>query len=207
MQMIVYTFLAMRDALKLPGYSFPNGLRHPRESGDPSTRLAPVWIPACAGMTGRFFGRAESILYPFLIILALLFGVAAPAVQAQGVIDRNHVPGTERVDPFERRSDVIDGNNIRATITNWAQTANSGSPGDFLYEWPKNTNRIYIALTQLWVGTEVTDRNGDDLWLVEVSDFRRNPVDENRSWTFEPIRGYVNPAGSALTATQDRAGR
>ena len=34
------------------------------------------------------------------------------------------------------------------------QTAQSGSPGDFWYEWPKNTNRIYIALTQLWVGAE-----------------------------------------------------
>ena len=95
--------------------------------------------------------------------LFLLFGLlllAGPAV-AQGVIDRNHVPSIERVDPFERRSDSIDGNNLRATITNWAQTAQSGNPGDFNYEWPKNTGRRYIALTQLWVGARVRDINGD----------------------------------------------
>ena len=134
-----------------------------------------------------------------ILLSMLIFPVTG---MAQGVIDRNHVPSSERVDPFERRSDVIDGNNIRATLTNWAQTANSGNPGDFLYEWPKNTNRIYIALSQLWVGAEVKDENGEDLWIVEVSDFRRNPVDENRSWTFEPIKGYVNPAGSALGIAQ-----
>ncbi|MEZ4702120.1 MAG: hypothetical protein R2834_17430 [Rhodothermales bacterium] len=137
-----------------------------------------------------------------MILFAALALLAPAGAMAQGVIDRNHIPSDERVDPFERRSDVIDGNNIRATITNWAQTANSGNPGDFLYEWPKNTNRIYIALTQLWVGTQVVDNGGNDLWVVEVSDFRRNPVDENRSWTFEPIRGYVNPAGSAFGIAQ-----
>ena len=135
-------------------------------------------------------------------ILLLLFFAFVQAGMAQGVIDRNHVPSTERVDPFERRSDVIDANNIRATITNWAQTANSGNPGDFQYEWPKNTNRIYIALSQLWVGAQVKDDNDDDLWIVEVSDFRRNPIDENRSWTFEPIKGYVNPAGSEFGIAQ-----
>ena len=83
--------------------------------------------------------------YPLLIFGLLLLAVS-PA-WAQGVIDRNHVPSTERTDAFERRSDNIDGNNIRATITNWAQTANSGNPGDFWYELPKNTGRVYVALS------------------------------------------------------------
>ena len=145
--------------------------------------------------------RAKGL--PLLIALGLVTCFTGMPAYAQGVIDRNHVPSTERVDPFERRSDVIDGNNIRATITNWAQTANSGSPGDFQFEWPKNTNRIYVALTQLWVGAEVVDeQTGEPLWIVEVSDFRRNPVDENRSWTFEPIKGYVNPAGRSLGIAQ-----
>lgn len=133
-------------------------------------------------------------------ILAL---VLLPAtVYGQGVIDRNHVPSDERVDPFERRSDNIDGNNIRATITNWGQTAQSGEPGDFFYEWPKNTNRIYVALTQLWVGAQLPDAAGQPFWVVDVSDFRANPVDENQSWTFEPIKGYVNPAGKELGIAQ-----
>lgn len=135
------------------------------------------------------------------LMLALWIGDGATAL-AQGVIDRNHVPSTERVDPFERRRDDIDGNNIRATITNYAQTAQSGSPGDFNYEWPKNTNRIYIALTQLWAGAQTKDEDGNDLWIVEVADFRQNPIDENQSWTFEPIKGYVNPAGAALGIAQ-----
>jgi hypothetical protein len=121
-------------------------------------------------------------------------------VAAQGVIDRDHVPSSERVDAFERRRDNIDANNIRATITNWAQTAQSGSSQqDFFYEWPKNTNRIYISLTQLWIGARVRDNNGDSLWVVDVADFRSKPGEENVSWTLEPIKGYVNPNREAST--------
>lgn len=131
-----------------------------------------------------------------LIIASLVFLWTIPAA-GQGVIDRNHVPSNERSDQFERRRDVIDGNNIRATVTNYAQTAESGSPGDYDYEWPKNTRRVYIALTQLWIGAQVDNVNGDSLWVVDVADFRANPNDENISWTLEPIKGYVNPDESA----------
>ncbi len=132
-------------------------------------------------------------------ILAVSLWLASLA-PGQGVIDRNHVPSSERVDPLERRRDDIDGNNIRATITNWAQTAQSGTPGDFWYEWPKNTNRRYVALTQLWVGAETVANVGPDagqpIWIMDVADFRGNTTGGNSSWTFEPIGGYVNPAGS-----------
>ena len=140
-----------------------------------------------------------------LVIIGCLAIFAAP-VFAQGVIDRNHVPSDERVDPLERRRDDIDGNNIRATITNWAQTASSGSPGDFNYEWPKNTNRRYVALTQLWVGAETIANTGPDagepIWIVNVADFRANNAGGNTSWTFEPVGGYVNPAGSEYGIAQ-----
>ena len=139
-------------------------------------------------------------------LLALAVLVIAPAAQAQGVIDRNHVPSLERTDPLERRRDDIDGNNVRATITNWNQTAESGNPADFDYEWPKNTNRRYVALTQLWVGAETTANAGPDagqpVWLMDVADFRGNTAGGNTSWTFEPIGGYVNPAGSDLGIAQ-----
>ena len=135
-----------------------------------------------------------------------VLGLYCGPVWAQGVIDRNHVPSQERVDPLERRRDDIDGNNIRATITNWAQTAQSGSPADFWYEWPKNTNRRYVALTQLWVGAETQANAGPDagepLWLMNVADFRNNTIGGNTSWTFEPIGGYVNPAGSDFGIAQ-----
>ena len=135
----------------------------------------------------------------------LLTGLVVPCaggLRAQGVIDRNHVPSKERIDLFERRRDDIDGNNLRATITNWAQSASSGSPGDFWYEWPKNTGRVYVALTQLWVGAEVEDMHGDTLWVVDVADFRSSPVSDNISWTFDPIKGYVNPAGAEFGIAQ-----
>ncbi len=139
--------------------------------------------------------RLSAIKTIAIATLVCVIGTYAEASFAQGVVDRNHVPSTERIDSFERRSDNIDGNNIRATITNWAQTAQSNSPGDFFYEWPKNTGRIYIALTQLWVGAQIPQDGDDDLYVVDIADFRSNPVDENVSWTFEPIKGYVNPAG------------
>lgn len=113
-----------------------------------------------------------------------------------------HIPSQERVEPRERRRDVIQGNDIRATITNWNQTGQSGTPGDFAYEYPKNTGRIYISLSQLWVGAEVPMRNPTTgevrrQPILNVSDFRNNPdgASQNR-WTFQPIRGYVNPQGS-----------
>ena len=149
-------------------------------------------------------GRALLCALGALVVLGLT-PLSEPLVgtaRAQGVIDRNHVPGTERVDPFERRRDNIDANNVRATITNWAQSGNSGTPGDFWYEWPKNTGRRYVALTQLWVGAEVEDENNDTLWVVNVADFRSNPVNDNISWTFEPVKGYVNPAGAEYGIAQ-----
>ncbi len=140
-----------------------------------------------------------------ILTAALLLCLTVP-VRGQGVIDRNHVPSTERVDPLERRRDDIDGNNIRATITNWTQTANSNSPADFNYEWPKNTNRRYVALTQLWVGAETKANIGSDagetLWILDVADFRGNNTGGSASWTFEPVGGYANPGGSAFGIAQ-----
>lgn len=138
-----------------------------------------------------------------IVFVALAWAVLPTAAQE---IDRDHVPSEERVDPLERRRDDIDGNNIRATITNWTQSAQSGNPGDYWYEWPKNTNRIYVSLTQLWVGAEVQANVGPDqdetLWIVNVSDFRDNQQGGNNSWTFEPVQGYVNPADSDFGIAQ-----
>ncbi len=138
---------------------------------------------------------------------ALVLALATPAgAWAQGVIDRNHVPSKERVDPDERRCDIVNGNNLAATITNWTQTAQCEGggpdlPDNVFYEWPKNTNRIYVALSQLWVGAEVRDENGEKLWIVDVADFRSNPV-TSETWTFEPVKGYVQPGGRELGIAQ-----
>ena len=140
------------------------------------------------------------------LALILLAGAAGRSVVRAQAIGRGHVPSKERVDPLERRRDDIDGNNVRATITNWLQTAQSGSQGDFWYEWPKNTRRIYVSLTQLWVGAQVKanvgSNPGQTLYIVDVADFRQNRFGGTNSWTFEPIKGYVNPAGSEYGIAQ-----
>ena len=149
----------------------------------------------------RAFVSRASVFGLFLFGLSIAAPVSRP-VFAQGIVDRDHVPSLERVDPFERRRDNIDGNNLRVSITNYGQTAQTGSPGDFWYEWPKNTGRRYVALTQFWVGGRVEDSVGDTLWVVDVPSFRNNPVNENISWTFEPIKGYVNPGGESFGIAQ-----
>ena len=127
------------------------------------------------------------------LLIAALW-LSAGTAWSQGVIDRNHVPSTERVDDFQRRKDVVDGNNVRATITNFLQTAQSGEAGDIFYEWPKNTNRIYVSLTQMWVGAEVTGTDGKPLYVLDVANFRNNLNNGTTSWNFRPVKGYVNPA-------------
>ena len=131
------------------------------------------------------------------LFLGLLLGVLGGAVQvhAQGIVDRNHIPSKERVDPKERAKSDIDGNNIRTTIFNWGQTGRTGVvPDEIPYEWPKNTRRHYIALTGIFIGAQVKDAVQDtSFFIVDLPNYRSNPHDENRSWTLEPIRGYLNP--------------
>ena len=122
----------------------------------------------------------------------------APVAWAQAPV---HVPGKERVDRLERRRDNVEGNNLRATITNWNQTGQSGQPGDIAYEYPKNSRRIYVSLSQLWVGGRVQGTTGP-LTVVDVADFRSNGNGGSTAWTFQPIKGYVNPAGSAFGVAQ-----
>ncbi|MBL7980001.1 MAG: hypothetical protein JNN12_16810 [Bacteroidetes Order II. Incertae sedis bacterium] len=142
----------------------------------------------------------RSVFLRYLLVPVALLMVGQ--VRAQGVVDRNHVPSKERVDDLQRRKDVVDGNNLRATITNFLQTAQSGEPGDIFYEWPKNTNRIYVALSQMWVGAEVAATDGKPLYIVDVANFRNNLNNGTNSWNFRPIKGYVNPAGRAFGIAQ-----
>ncbi len=134
-----------------------------------------------------------------LFLLALL---CVPSALAQTAPGAEYEPSDERVDRLERRADLIAGNNIRATITNWNQTGQSGQPGDINYEFPRNTRRIYVALSQLWVGARVQGTTGP-LTVFDVSDFRVNPDGESdNSWTFQPVEGYVNPSGSEAGIAQ-----
>jgi hypothetical protein len=155
-------------------------------------------------MTLRSRLTARRLAAPFLALALGLTGLVAPAAEAQGTIDRDHVPSDLRVDLFERRQSDIDGNQVRTSVFNFGQTGRTtATPDEIPYEWPKNTGREYIALTGLFVGAEVVLETGERQAIFEVPNYRRSP--DGQSWNFAPIQGFVNPASEDLgMARSDR---
>ncbi|MBP7460555.1 MAG: hypothetical protein KBA26_04655 [Candidatus Delongbacteria bacterium] len=102
-------------------------------------------------------------------------------------------PSSERSDPKQRRKTDIDGNNVRTTIFNTGLTGrqNYGLAGQTPYEWPKNTGRHYVAMTQIFVAGEVRDTNNNRIHIVDVPYSRSGS--QGKSWTIEPVPGYCNP--------------
>ncbi len=105
-----------------------------------------------------------------------------------------HEPSDERGDPKYRATGQMEGNRIRATIFNHGLSGRQS--GDFPisvqtpYEWPKNTGKVYLALTGVFVGAEVVDDNGERQNIIDVMDYRTSP--QGKSWNFEPVPGYFN---------------
>ncbi len=103
-----------------------------------------------------------------------------------------HIPSTQRGDLKYRTYSNVDGNNIRASIFN---SGYSGAPREVAesvnYEWPKNTGRIYISIVGIWIGGEVPDKQGNPLQIVDVFAWRTSP--DGKSWTMEPVPGFLNP--------------
>ncbi len=117
-------------------------------------------------------------------------------------------PGKERGDSAKRAKAQLEGNRIRTTIHNFGFTGRTG--GQFPinvqtpYEWPKNTGKVYLALTAIFVGGEVIDKDGNPLKIVDVPTFRNSP--EGTSWNFEPVPGYYNddrPVRSIATSVDE----
>lgn len=133
-------------------------------------------------------------------LLLLVFSVAA--LQAQ------HVPSKERGNPNWRAKAQLEGNNVRTTIFNYGQTGRTGGVPIYEetpYEWPKNTGKVYLALTGLFFGAEVTDEDGQTQHIISVMNYRENP-NTRETWNFEPIPGYHNfdaesPANSVKPET------
>ena len=141
-------------------------------------------------------------------LLLCALALATASADAQGTIDRDHVPSDERVNLFQRRQSDLDANTLRTTVFNFGQTGRtSATPGEIPYEWPKNTRRHYIALTGLFAGAEVESETGARTRIVNVPNYRTNPNDANEAWTWAPIQGYVNTADEDLgIARSDRPG-
>lgn len=103
----------------------------------------------------------------------------------------NHVPSRERVDPTLRRRIEIDGNNVRTSVFNFAFSGRTGAGSGVPYEWPKNTNRYYVALLALFFGAEVRDDTGAVQRIVDLPAYRTDPRTGN-DWNLNPI-GFPAP--------------
>ncbi|MCF8242578.1 MAG: T9SS type A sorting domain-containing protein [Melioribacteraceae bacterium] len=109
-----------------------------------------------------------------------------------------HTPSDERGDHTYRRISIMESNNIRTGIFNHTQTGRYGGEYPISvqppYEWHLNTGQVYLALTQLFVGAEVTDDNGDVKHIIITGNYRQSP--EGESWNFEPVPGYFNESNT-----------
>ncbi len=109
----------------------------------------------------------------------------------------SHTPSDFRGDVNLRRNSNVDGNNIRTTIFNSGYSGDPSNRPDYIeYEWPKNTNRIYIALVNILLGGEVTSDDGETIYLVEVPTGRSDPA--GNSWNMEPVPGFLDPQQSEI---------
>ena len=70
----------------------------------------------------------------------------------------------------------MDGNNVRTSVFNFVFSGRTGAGQGVPYEWPKNTNRVYIALVALFVGGEVVDNTGKTIRIVDLPAYRTNPA-------------------------------
>lgn len=113
-----------------------------------------------------------------------------------------HIPSDERGDADFRRQTNIDGNKVRTSIFNYGVTGRPTAGAQYVpYEWPKNSGQHYIAMTQIWVGAEVENINGEIVKIVNVADGRTNTAGE--SWNFEPIPGYLNPESEKIAKSDE----
>jgi hypothetical protein len=133
-----------------------------------------------------------------LAALTLLLFFSAGFGQTNG-----HEPSDNRGDANFRRKANIDGNNVRATVFNGGYSGRTTSrPDEVAYEWPKNTNRVYVALLAIWKAGEVVDESGRTIQIFDAPTFRNAPSGE--SWSLEPVPGFVNPDANSI-ARSDRA--
>lgn len=119
-----------------------------------------------------------------------------------GILIGQHVPTTERGDPNFRRQTDIDGNKVRTTIFNFGVTGRTGAlPGMIPYEWPINTGRHYVAMTQLFVGGEITTEEGEVKHLVDIPNGREDT--RGNSMNFEPVPEYLNPNSDIIAKSDE----
>lgn len=133
-------------------------------------------------------------LFVVAVVLAVPWGTLLEA--------QTHVPSRERVDPTLRRRTEIDGNNVRTSVFNFVFSGRTGAGQGVPYEWPKNTQRYYVALVALFVGAEVSDDTGGTARIVDLPAYRTSPQ-TGKDWNMNPIPGYFNPITGKIAKSDD----
>ncbi len=116
-----------------------------------------------------------------------------------------HFPSDERGDVRFRRKTNIDANLLRTTIFNYAFYGRTGAGAPdvvgFPFEWPKNTQRHYVALASIFLGAEAVDEDGSIIHIVDLPTFRQSPSGE--SWNLQPVPGYLNENSKKIAISDD----
>lgn len=136
--------------------------------------------------------------YTLILLLATL--VWAVPLWAQVT---EHVPSKDRGNPLYRRKSNLDGNNVRVTVQNYGVNGWSGSkqPGEYGFEWPKNTDREHVVFVSLWMGGEVNDKDGNTIRIVDLPTFRtKNGATQNN----EPVPGFLNPNSGQIARSDEK---
>ena len=146
--------------------------------------------------------KIQNILLQLAVVL-LLF--QSQLLSQYGIPVPGLVPSKERGNPAIHAYTQLEGNRVRTSIFNFTLTGREN--GNFPisvetpYEWPKNTGEVYLALTGLILGAEVTDNKGVVQHVIEVPDYRTSPA--GTTWNLEPISGYSNPSSKSLANSLD----
>ncbi len=149
---------------------------------------------------------SKKLLKNILIMLGLSL-ISCTVAVAQNGGDVDHVPSDERGSFEARRKMILDGNNLRATYHNfgWGGRLDEDAVDEVTYEFPRNTNRVYIALVAFFVGAEVNNQaeTGPERFPIVLSPNGRTAPD-GTSWDINPVSGYYNPDIPEQYARSDR---
>ena len=152
------------------------------------------------------FSTCTKLLKSAIILLGLLLLGDGSAI-AQNGGDVDHEPGNERGSFEARRKMILDGNNLRATYHNfgWGGRLTGDAADEVTFEFPRNTNRVYIALVAFFVGAEVENQSetGPERFPIVLTPNGRTAPDGS-SWDMNPVPGYYNPDVPEMYARSDR---
>ncbi|MFH1195436.1 MAG: hypothetical protein V1720_06965 [bacterium] len=134
----------------------------------------------------------------YILMFIIWIGVGL-SITAQSI---TYTPSDFRGDPVLRRYSQVDGNNIRTSIFNSGYSGKPDNVADYVaYEWPKNTNRVYISIISIWLGGEVVDNTGQTINIVDMPVWRTDPA--GNTWNMEPVSGFINPQQQEIARSDD----